>query len=272
MSNKHHENREKRLDEPLEDADAVECDVPAGECELRHSDREGDAFKSEASYRDEIDEAFKPVTIAMVASPVDGLPIPANERSDLALAHPFTRETVVCVEDDSAYVELWAEELEGRDFSHASGLTFDSNTSFAGSVRVTAVSRFDLDGKPRERREFAPDRVLDQFGVKVVDVDGDLVPVRMRRERCKHFMRQVMANDDQPIPGEFGHFLRFYNCAARRSVGGALMTLRDEAMYACDYRDPVDPVTAERYLDSFDRERLGSKRHLEMVRPFALKD
>ncbi|MBW2672263.1 MAG: hypothetical protein JRD89_02455 [Deltaproteobacteria bacterium] len=50
------------------------------------------------------------------------------------------------------------------------------------------------------------------------------------------------------------------------------MTLRDEAVYACDYRDPPDPASAEKHLDSRDRKRLASSEHLELIRPFNLAD
>jgi hypothetical protein len=152
---------------------------------------------------------------------------------------------------------------------------------------VVLRSRYKLDGTERERYRFARDKVQTLWGVQLVAaepadplVDQAMlrpegtaqawVPVRPRRERCKNFMRQVMANDDVPEKGDFGHFLRFYNCTARRSVGGAYMTLRDEAMYACDYRNPPDPATIERHIDEYDRQRLDGKRHLELVPLFNL--
>lgn len=263
-------DRKELEDEPLAEADGFDCDVPADECEVGLTDRDGTATESEASLREEIFETFQPVTEIVVESPSDGLPVPANERHDLAVAHPFTRETVVCVEDDTEFVELFAEELQGRGWIEVSANTYSSNGARDGSVRVTARSAFDEAGSHRARRSYVPADVQVKYGKDVVAVDGDLFPVRMKRERCKHFMRQVMANDDVPNPNEPGHLLRFYNCTARKSVGGAYMTLRDEAVYACDYRNPVDPTTAEKYLDSFDRKRLGSKLHLELIRPFNL--
>ena len=261
-------------DEPLAEADALECDVSADECEVGVTDREGDAVASEASLREEIFEAFQPVTEVVVQSPVDGLPVPANERGDLAIAHPFTRETVVCVEDDTSYVELFAEELEARGWLHESEDRFKLNLTGDSVFRVFARSRYDETGLERSRRLYHPEDVEKRFGVHVVwteDAPSPLAfPVRMLRERCRHFMRQVMANDDVPNPKEPGHLLRFYNCTARKSVGGAYMTLRDEAVYACDYRVPNDESSSEKYLESFDRKRLNSKLHLEMVRPFNL--
>lgn len=264
-------DRKELEDEPLAEADGFDCDVPADECEVGLTDRDGTATESEASLREEIFEAFQPVTEIVVESPVDGLPVPAGERHDLAIAHPFTRDTVVCVEDDTAFVELFAEELESRGFQHEGGRQFFSNTGFDGGARVMARSKFnESDGSDVVRRTFDPSRVSVRFGIPVVEDQGESVPVRMKRERCKHFMRQVMANDDVPNPNEPGHLLRFYNCMARKSVGGAYMTLRDEAVYACDYRNPVDPGSAEKYLEAFDRKRLGSKLHLELIRPFNL--
>lgn len=266
------QDEESRLDEPLEEADGVDCDVPADDCDLGVTDREGDAFQSEASLRDEIDEAFQPVTTVVVESPVDGLPIPANESADLAIAHPFTRDTVVCIEDDRVWVELFSHEIEERGWKMGAKLCSPA-TDEDFTIRAIARTEFDELGKPRPRREFDLGKVSHAFGCHFVLVEGlPPVPVRMRRERCQHFKRQVMANDDIPNPEDFGHFLRFYNCTARRSVGGANMSLRDEAVYACDYRVPVDIESTEKYLDSWDRDRLEAKRHLELVRPFALKD
>lgn len=264
-------DRKELEDEPLAEADGFDCDVPADECEVGLTDRDGTATESEASLREEIFEAFQPVTEIVVESPSDGLPVPAGERHDLAVAHPFTRDTVVCVEDDTSFVELFAEELEDRGFEHQGKLAFLSNSAVNGGALVQARTMFDGEtGRQVERRSFEPSKVTVRFGVSVVSDNGVFVPVRMKRERCKHFMRQVMANDDVPNPNEPGHLLRFYNCTARRSVGGAYMTLRDEAVYACDYRSPSHFDSTEKYLDSFDRKRLGSKLHLELIRPFNL--
>lgn len=276
---KHNEDRKAQEDEPLEEVDAEGCNVIADECEFTGAEKDGAAPDAEFSLREEIFETFQPVTEVVVDSPVDGLPIPANERTDLAKAHPFTRETVVCIEDDSAFVELFSEELEARGWVPKRGLLGLGATTLSPSGDVSrrtladARSRFAADGKENERKSFKPEEVTHGYGVAFVkQPSGYVLPVRMRRERCKFWMRQVMANDEIPEPTEFGHLIRYSNCAARRSVGGALMTMRDEAMYACDYRDPYDQPTAEKYLDKFDRDRVNSKKHLEMIRPFNLKD
>ncbi|NBT36072.1 MAG: hypothetical protein EBT03_11150 [Betaproteobacteria bacterium] len=271
------QDRKDQEDEPLAEVDAEGCQVTGDECEFSAAERDGTAPESEFSLREEIFETFKPVTEIVVDSPFDGMPVPANERHDLAKAHPFTRETIVCVEDDTEYVELFTEELQARGWVEKRGLwgLGSARLFLSGDVKNTmpadAISQYSEDGSKRERRSFDSQNVVDRFGASVVLQDGKCIPVRMKRERCVHWRRQVMANDDQPEPTEPGHLIRYSNCAARRSVGGALMTMRDEAMYACDYRDPYDPLTAEKYLDKFDRERLNSKRHLELIRPFNLK-
>jgi len=265
------QDRKELEDEPLAEADGFDCDVPADECEVGVTERDGKADDAEVSLREEIFEAYQPITSILVESPVDGMPVPADERHDLAAAHPFTRDTVVCVEDDTVFVELFDDEVEARGWERKSGQRFTPAEARESTMFANVLSRFHAStGEERERREFEPSRVERKFGVAVVREEEFYVAVRMRRERCKHFLRQVMANDDVPNPKEHGHLIRFYNCSARRSVGGAYMSLRDEAVYACDYRNPVDPATTEKYLESFDRTRLNSKRHLELVKPFRL--
>lgn len=266
-------------DEPLAEADAAECEAVADLCEITVGAREGKADDAETSMRLEIFEAFSPQPIIMVPSTHDGMPVPSDERSDLAVAHPFTRETLVCLEDDTSYVELFGDELasrgwvmlsEGSDAWAAAGQPVDF-TRWTHVMRPSVSSRYDADGATRPRRTFSPEAVKNLFGVFVATADGAVYAVRPKRERCQHFMRQIMANDDVPDPAEYGHFIRFYNCTARKSVGGAYMTLRDEAVYACDYRSPPDHDTAEKYLDAYDRKRLSEKRHLELIRPFNLR-
>ena len=265
------QDRKELEDEPLAEADGFDCDVPADECEVGVTERDGKADDAEASLREEIFETYQPITSILVESPVDGMPVPADERHDLAAAHPFTRETVVCVEDDTVFVELFDDEVEARGWERKAAQRFTPVEARESTLFANVLSRYHgSTGAERERRQFEPSRVEWKFGVAIVREDDFYVAVRMRRERCKHFLRQVMANDDVPNPKDHGHMIRFYNCAARRSVGGAYMSLRDEAVYACDYRNPVDPATTEKYLESFDRLRLNGKRHLELVKPFRL--
>jgi hypothetical protein len=149
------------------------------------------------------------------------------------------------------------------------------------------------DGTPRGRRTFKPEDVVQRFGRSVAFSDkfvadpdmrpGDvarpsMVFVRPVREPCKHYMRQVFSNDSIPDPNEPGHKLVFRNCAARRSVGGAFLSLRDEGVFACDYRDPPHLESVKRHLDEPDKVKLGGDDHLTRlplfkdVRGFARPD
>jgi len=101
--------------------------------------------------------------------------------------------------------------------------------------------------------------------------DGDLLfLVRPIRERCRYYKRQVFSNDEEQDETKFGHRIIFRNCTMRKSVGGAFMSLRDEAVYACDYRSPAAPESVVRYLDEPDGRQLRSRAHLKMVALFGL--
>jgi hypothetical protein len=84
---------------------------------------------------------------------------------------------------------------------------------------------------------------------------GTWVPVRPKRERCKYYKRQILLNDDKK-DGEFGRQHICRNCTMRRSIGGAFLSLRDEAVVACDYRDPPDEESVRVHLDEKDKARL----------------
>ena len=273
-------------DDPLAEADAVECEAPAPDAEYTAPERDGAAHEAEASMREQIFETFQPRTDVMVPSPLDGLPVPRDETTDLATAHPFTYETMTCIEDDREYVDLFDDELSTRGYWETMVGDTTAWVPHGDRDKVTANCiqlrpRYDRDGNDAERQRFTPEQVERRWGVALVraptgipgveDSEPQLwVPVRPIRERCIHYKRQIMANDDAPHPEAVGHFLIFRNCTKRRSVGGAFMTLRDEAMYACDHREPYERAPVEKHLDERDRKALASKRHLEMVRAFNL--
>ena len=137
--------------------------------------------------------------------------------------------------------------------------------------RFEARSQYDRDGAERERDRYEPSRVVHLWGVEAVKIgQGCFSPVRPVRERCRFYKRQVFNNDDQPDPTAPGHRIYFTNCTARRSVGGAFLSLRDQAVYACDYRVPPDPESVAKHLDSFDRRRLAEEPHKHLIPMFGL--
>jgi hypothetical protein len=272
-------------DEPLADADASECDADPAKCAVAPAERDGTAPESEYDHREEILETFKPRYDVMVPHPGDGMPVPRDETDKLSLAHPFTRETCVCVEDAREYVELFADELEARGWhsrdARSLGPTqrgWDAPAACRGDMSLFGRPRYDDDGAPQARRRFKPQEVVLLWGVHLVpdgvaDDEGfsPYTPVRQVRERCRFYKRQLMANDDYPDPDEFGHLIFYRNCTKRRSVGGAFMTVSNEAVYACDYRQPYDETSVAKEMDRRDDEHLDGRRHLELIRPFGLK-
>jgi len=260
------DEEKNREDEPLEEADAADCNASAFETEFSGEERGGDASESQYDWREELHDAFAPEPMVMVPHPVDGLPVPAGEMSDLSLALPFSIDSVVCLEDNRKYVELFSEELVAcgwvRDPSWKNFPLLPSLSASSRASDFCVRSRWNEEGCENERLQYDPNVVERRFGKLVAVCQRGFVPVRPIRERCAHYGRMVMGNQAKPDPSEFGHQIIFRNCSARRSVGGAYMTVSNEAVYACDYRKPADPSSSEKYLDGPDRKRLASEPEL----------
>lgn len=265
-------------DEPLEEVGPEGCQPKPKEVGQRPEDGPENAPQhSEFVPMDEISEQFPLVQIGVARDPTDGLPVPMDTQVALAIAPRFSMDSVVCLEDDREYVEMFESELKASLGSPGDLFRSDIAGRVLAGVYVSldkAVffdvrDAFETDGQSRARRRFPKSEVVSRWGFSLVDAhDGTFVPVRPARERCKFYQRQVFANDDVPDPRDYGHQIIFRNCTARRSVGGAFMSLRDEAVYACDYRTPHDPASIERYLDGPDRARLTAK--IEQVPLFGL--
>ncbi len=284
----HEDDPERAGNEPLEEVGPQESEAQPADCGYKAGELDGQPQDCQFNVMDEVAEAFPIERLNMVPSPVDGLPIPSAEMgSQLALAAPFNHDTVVCIEDEREYVEKFTNQASASLFP------------LPGSKLLLQRPGYGTDGKAREPMRFEPSRVETLFGDKMVRLTGPelrtaladrdtladvlkdvqrgadaeqptYLPVKPRRERCEHYKRQVFANDDQPDMNSFGHRIMFRNCAARRSVGGALMSLRDEAVYACDYREPPEPLSVERYLDAADRNRIANKESIVQVPLFGI--
>jgi hypothetical protein len=212
----------------------------------------------------------------------------------------------VCIEDSTSHVELFAEELCERGWSRADpfargefGLLERAAAIFRHAVEGVALPRvfwntpsfsvaipdtpeptgvsvsvrgmYDESGKPRERRSFDTEPVV-FWGEKFCTLEsGELVVVRPVRERCRFFKRQLLGNDDEADKDKPGGKIGFKNCERRRSVGGAFLSLANEAVFACDYRDPPDRASVERWLDSHERKILETNPHGTLVPIFNLE-
>lgn len=271
------------------DPSVEECTARPTEVERPAAVREANSpSECEWNISEELQEAMQPDMEVMVPSPVDGLPIPAAERSSLNLALPvaFTYETMVCVGDDREFVELFKEEFWSQ--SPPAGVR-STPTAPDDRTFVEARERYDERGEERARRRWPRSGVIYRWGLPFVQHDGTcrvegvlievagyLIPVRPVRPKCIHYGRQLFSWDDAtPENRKEGKHdkIRFTNCAhpARRSVGGAALSLRDEGVYACDWRSPPDPSSTEKWFDSVDRERLDRKGPVEMTPLFKIE-
>lgn len=202
--------------------------------------------------RDVIDEMFVSEPIPIVIDPIDGLPKPVDDFHRSNLAPPFSHDSLVCIEDDRVFVEIFDEELS------------DSPRPQIGRARILVETRsaWTDDGSPTERREFSPSQVVEKWGVHWVpseSIEGGWLQVRPIRPACVHYRRTVFCADPTIPIGEFGYGDLHRNCQARRSVGGAFMSLRDEAVYACEIREPRDPKSELVHIRLKDKERLERK-------------
>lgn len=271
--------------DPTEDVGPEGCDPPPQQVELPVVHAGNAPEDCEFNIQDEVQEAYAPERVVMVASPIDGLPVPAEERSSLNLVlDPEFNYAHVCIGDEREYVELFREEIEARGIDVFNNAPLLTRGLYLGG------------GSDRERMRFPKERVVRRWGNTFVELTkeefdaltapvdepgidlvykpyGDekvLFAVRPARERCVYYKRQLF-NTDGVAPHELGGKTRFDNCThpSRRSVGGASMSLRGQCTYACDYRSPPDRESAERELDAHDRKRLSTP--LEMVPLFGLK-
>lgn len=213
---------------------------------------------SEFEAADEVHETFPVEPIPVVMAP-DGLPTIVTPDPQQTQAIAFTYETVICVEDDREYVELWTDEIRSIVGIKWTNPAMPDKIVENPNLFFSYRDRYDGDGVEHARRTFEPKEVESRWGMDLVKVDGDKwLPVRPLRPQCKHYRRQVFSNDDQPDSTLPGHQIVFRVCAARRSNGGAHMSLRDEGIYQCDFRDPPDPKTAL-VQDEKDRFKLQNR-------------
>ena len=239
--------------DPNEEADAERCDASKLQCDLEPSDMQDEDEAIGWEREDEMFDAYQPEDIKLVASPEDSMPIPADESDslNLALAPAFTRENVICVGDDREYVERFKQE-----FSLPKALRATTGLGHMRTKPVVDVRpKYDMDGKENVRRRFARNRVEKRWGKSFVMSEGQLVPVRPSRPACKYYKRQAFAKKGID-KGEDGHLDVARNCIMRRSIGGAFLSLNNEAVYACEYRDPPEPDSVERVLEKPDCKRL----------------
>lgn len=260
--------------DPTEERGPEYCESEHEQCEIGAGQLDAPPEGSEAQFVSELDEAYAPEPELCVPHPLDGLPVPAGEGSPLAVAPAFTVDNLLCVADERQFVEVFHDELIE--------LLEELSPTLMGEIigRVAARGRFDESGVERDREILQPADVEKRWGLWVHkqplerksarwpfgQVEVRYRVVRPIRERCKHYCCQTMNNDEVTDPSAFGHRIVFRNCKARRSVGGALMSLRDQAVYSCDYRCPADERSRSEF-EAKESERLSGRAHERLI-PF----
>jgi hypothetical protein len=272
-------------EDPMAEVGPNQAEPGPADCEAEPGERAGKAHESEWKVSDEIDEAF-PIEALATPMAADGLPDHSVNASAIPEAHPFTYDNQCCVGDARSYVELFDGEVatapgqeplprqQGwtRDMDPKSGATTHRRFPLAYPIKLVTREPYDKKtGEPTERASFDPAAVTERWGQLVVPTRDGFIPVRPVREACMHYKRQHFANDDNPIPGEQGHNVFFINCTHphRRSIGGAAMGLRNEAIYGCEYRHPYDAESV-RHVQDYYQNTLDKRPHLTRLPLFGM--
>lgn len=171
--------------------------------------------------------------------PEDGLPRPfaATSIKD-AEAPPMTPETFVCMADTSLFVvrNRWGD--------------------IVGQFLAPFVNRAS-DGRYRVPLKVALDHRVPFLDVLRHRV-GTWVIVEPIRPQCKKYHRQLRPwQTDDSVQ----HCIRY--CAALHDEHGELVSLNDETLLACEFRDPQAPDTVKQIDDFDERVVLSSGESLE---------
>ena len=266
-----HDEIEADGGEPTEEVGPDECAPGAERCGFNCGQLKGGPEEGFTAM-DELHEAFTPEPYKAIIDPEDGIARPVDPPGGMPTDPPFTYRHLVCIADDRKFVEKFREEVDQAadkdDLTRALRCTRSLHQPrvMSGPVVVDLRSKYDEDtGRQRVRKTFLKGDVVNFFGMDFGHTDsGTIVPVRPRRPKCVHYKRQLFNVDgmDCEKPGSKHQFA---NCTARRSNGCAYMSLNQQAVFACDYRDPPDDASCAKYMDSFDQKRLRDKAHLTII-------
>lgn len=215
---------------------------------MRPSDQWADMFNGRAA--------------PIITDPNDGMPRPADmPASDIA---PLSEDTLVCMADERTWVEMFEEEINedpARLVIIEKSWVGSKESHYARHFWGYMRSRFDAEGVPVVRMRFEPKSVVERFGFKWARLDSadtpadkaqptTMVAVRPIREACSRYKRQLAGADDLA-----GVTTIWRYCEALRTVGGAYLQVNDEAIYACELREPRDPST-EASIRAFDERKM----------------
>lgn len=159
---------------------------------------------------DQIYQAYPNTPVHSALDPVDGLPTPVMPHSiESALAPRLSRRTLVCLGEHSSYVV--------RDQWGIIKAVFQPE-----EVELTP------GGQYRVPRELAAERLSEQ-----IDARSQHYAVEPLVPQCKWYAAQL-----QDFPQDPDHKIVLRHCTARRVDYGDFLSLNDQAVYACELRDP----------------------------------
>lgn len=223
-------------DEASHDETVIESPEGGGETEFRPFD--------------EIAESYSPSVIMKVTA-ADGLPTQFVSNAEEVDIPELSPETLVCMGDFSEFT------LENPGANILAEIDNRADKSFLAGTSIEVVPANRYEGQPEgdsycslvDRKYLLSEVYRDEIGVWYVK--GTRERVYPKREPCKHYVRQVTQLDLNPKSK-----VHFRLCAARRTTEGAFMTVRDIAMWACSMREPRDLASEEKYIDSFDEQKM----------------
>lgn len=186
-------------------------------------------------------DAFTGEAAAIINDPVDGMPRPDDTGPMPPAPAPLSPETLVCLEDESEWLEVWREDAT----RFLDGLPARKSRSFLRS-------QYDEEGKELERRRYRGDAKIEKrWGNRVVVDNGVDVYVQPKRHRCEHLCAFISPVTDVDVQGKAAEPI-FMFCDKFRTVGGAKMSLFDETVTACTERYPSDPVSLSKVKARID--------------------
>lgn len=154
---------------------------------------------------------------------------------------------------------------EAREASHA-GAEIDDKTALSALLCSWRVQN------ALGARRTAADRAVASSEVLVAQMvpagDPDWVEVEPLRAVCAHLVLQLgpLTDNEKAMGYSKGWLQRF--CSVRRTVAGSFMRLTDDAMRACNVRDPIDSSGLElmREMDEVQVERSATRVMLPLFR------
>lgn len=192
-------------------------------------------------------DAFVGEPAKIIEDPKDGMPRPDDTGPLPQAPAPLSPETLVCLEDESEWVEVWREEASDLE----------------GKPRMRPKSflrrQFGPDGVEHQRRVYPAGTKLEKrWGNSVVIDGGETVFVRAKRERCQYLCAFISPVSDVDVQGKPAEPI-FLFCDKFRTVGGAKMSLFDETVTACTERFPYDATSVDKIKVRLDAKIAAGK-------------